>query len=177
MLSIHPWFIHLLCNLHAILIFAHVFQYDILNSEHRLFFKDCLGRGLFWACVTKCLLSPPLCSFLLDFTLSNATLVHVLNELLSFHPVNKRTDVPTVPKEGLACQVQHASYRGKEVCDYTLIPNFLLFWSNSSSAQSLLPSVRIHWAHTVFWSQRYWSLGGLTVINGSWQAHNGVFVG
>jgi len=59
--------------------------------------------------------SLPLCSFLLDFTLSNATLVHVLNELLSFHPVNKWTDVPTVPEEGSARQVQHASCRGRFV--------------------------------------------------------------
>lgn len=116
-------------------------------------------------------------SFLLDFTLSNATLVHVLNELLSFHPVNKWTDVPTVPKKSSACQVQHASCRGKGGL-WLNIDTKLLFWFNSSSAQGLLPCVRKCRAHTVLVKPEtislHWPLGGLHVINGSWQAHNGL---
>lgn len=53
------------------------------------------------------------CVILLYFALSNATLVHVFYELLSFHPVDERTDVAAVAEECSTRQVQHASWEGQ----------------------------------------------------------------
>lgn len=53
------------------------------------------------------------CVVLLYFALSNATLVHVLYKLLSFHPVDERTDVAAVAEESSTRQVQHASCEGQ----------------------------------------------------------------
>lgn len=51
---------------------------------------------------------------LLDVTLLNALLVQVLDELLPLHPVDERTDVPAVSKEGPARQIERTSCRRRE---------------------------------------------------------------
>lgn len=51
----------------------------------------------------------PTVKVLLDVALLNPLLIQVLDELLPFHPVDERTDVTAVSKEGSACQVERAS--------------------------------------------------------------------
>lgn len=49
---------------------------------------------------------------LLDLSLLNPLLVQILDELVTLHPVDERTDVSTVPEEGAARQVDGTSCRG-----------------------------------------------------------------
>lgn len=60
--------------------------------------------------------SPPKCDFfkaLLDLGLLNSLLVQILDELVTLHPVDERTDVSAVPEEGAARKVDGTSCRGE----------------------------------------------------------------
>lgn len=54
----------------------------------------------------------PIVKVLLDVALLNPLLIQVLDELLPFHPVDERTDVTAISKEGSARQVERTSYWG-----------------------------------------------------------------
>lgn len=49
---------------------------------------------------------------LLDLSLLNPLLVQILDELVTLHPVDERTDVSAVAEEGAARQVDGTSCRG-----------------------------------------------------------------
>lgn len=49
---------------------------------------------------------------LLDLSLLNPLLIQILDELVTLHPVDERTDVSAVPEEGAARQVDGTSCRG-----------------------------------------------------------------
>lgn len=49
---------------------------------------------------------------LLDLGLLNSLLVQILDELVTLHPVDERTDISAVPEEGAARQVDGTSCRG-----------------------------------------------------------------
>lgn len=50
---------------------------------------------------------------LLDLRLLNSLLVQILDELVTLHPVDERTDVSAVPEEGAARKVDGTSCRGE----------------------------------------------------------------
>lgn len=50
---------------------------------------------------------------LLDLGLLNSLLVQILNELVTLHPVDERTDISAVPEEGAARKVDGTSCRGE----------------------------------------------------------------